>query len=85
MPMIQDYVASVTVSVELRAVGSGKDQTVTTYSVTRVAKGTTHSAADRSTRGGGASGTIERAVVDAVAAEKALRAGAENAEARRLK
>jgi hypothetical protein len=85
VPEIVDYIAEVTVSVSLRQVRTaGGEQTLTTYSVTRVAKGTTHTSAPTG-KGGGATGTIERAVVDAVAAEKALRAGAQNAEARRLK
>lgn len=82
MPLLDHYKATVTVSVTLESDTIGG--VVSRYEVTRTntghsAKGGTTPPASRM------SDVIEGALVDAVAAEKALRAGMGNAEVRRLK
>ena len=76
MPRVEQYEALVKVTVELRAEG----RSVGSYSVTRAAIGSSINAG-----GTGAIETIEAALVDAVAAHRALAAGVQNAERRRLK
>lgn len=72
----ENYIASVTVSVTLRSREQGEG-VVAEYQVTRMSTG--------KSGGDGATRAVERAMVNALAAEKALRAGMQNAERRRLK
>jgi hypothetical protein len=75
VPNTESYVAVVTVTVQLKRFVQG--DTVASYSVTRMANG--------SSRARGVDGSIETALAAAVAAEKSVRAGVQNAENRRLK
>jgi hypothetical protein len=81
MPKTEDYIAEVTVSVRMKSTTAG---VVAEYSVTRTAKGASHPI-----RGGSTTPDVPRVVdqafVDATAAHRAMLAGVQNAEARRLK
>lgn len=82
MPLTDSYVAEVTVSVRLR---STTDGVVAEYSVTRKDKGSSISPSETLATMSGAARAIEAATVDAVATSKAMAAGVQNAERRRLK
>jgi hypothetical protein len=73
-PMLENYIATVTVSVELKRY-DGK--VLATYAVTRDAEG--------SSRVEKASAHIDTAIAKAIAASKAFEAAVDNTEARRLK
>lgn len=74
MPILDGYIAEVTVSVVLHSDNTGGQ--VASYSVTRQYKGGSAS---------GASGVVQTATDAALAASKSFAAGLDNAEARRLK
>lgn len=82
MPIVDGYIAEVTVSVTLRSTGVG---VVAEYSVTRKAKGDSISVSETVENMSGAARAIESATVDAVAASRGLAAGVQNIERRRLK
>ena len=77
MPRLEGYQAFVKVTVELRAEGTN----VASYSVTRTAEGPSATVRGKEN----AEYVIEAALTDAVAAHRALAAGVQNAERRRLK
>jgi hypothetical protein len=80
MPKLEDYIAEVTVSVVLKSTAAGR---VAEYSVTRVSKGSSAPVGAGTTPA--VIPVVEQAMLDATAAHKALLAGVQNAEARRLK
>lgn len=82
MPIMETYLAEVTVSVVLKSTSSGK---LAEYSVTRRSEGFSAEPGEGLEKQRGAEKVIDAALVNAVAANKALAAGVQNAERRRLK